>query len=150
VILFLFNFLVLDCFLSNQFIRWPIISPHSFFAFDRLIWKLNWSQPGKFLNTGPFTLLKLIVECPVVPTIVISLVIGLKPFSICRLQFRYSPPAPMLPQEELDATFWSFPSADCSRTAQHASIIVGRGETVSPPVAILFQGSKAVELLCTY
>jgi CDP-diacylglycerol---glycerol-3-phosphate 3-phosphatidyltransferase len=59
VALFLFEFMILDQYLSNQFMRWPILSPNYFYLVDRTIWRLNWSSPGKFLNSAAVTILLL-------------------------------------------------------------------------------------------
>jgi len=57
--LFLFEFMILDHYLSIQFLRWPILSPNYFYLVDRTIWRLNWSQPAKFFNSGMVTILLL-------------------------------------------------------------------------------------------
>jgi len=57
--LFLFEFMILDHYLSNQFLRWPILSPNYFYVVDRTIWRLNWSPLGKFVNSGAVTILLL-------------------------------------------------------------------------------------------
>lgn len=57
VLLFLFEFAVLDHYLSNQFLRWPIISPNYFYLVDRQTWMWLWSTPAKALNTGLVTVL---------------------------------------------------------------------------------------------
>jgi len=57
VLLFLFEFAVLDHYLSNQFLRWPIISPNYFYHVDRQTWMWLWSTPAKALNTGLVTVL---------------------------------------------------------------------------------------------
>ncbi len=59
IALFLFEFMVLDQYLSNQFMRWRLLSPNYFYVVDRTIWWLNWSAPGKFLNSGVVTILLL-------------------------------------------------------------------------------------------
>jgi len=59
IALFLFEFMILDQYLSNQFMRWPILSPNYFYLVDRTIWRLNWSPPGKFLNSTAVTILLL-------------------------------------------------------------------------------------------
>ncbi len=59
IALFLFEFMVLDHYLSNQFMRWRILSPNYFYVVDRTIWLLNWSPPGKFFNSGAVTILML-------------------------------------------------------------------------------------------
>jgi len=57
VLLFLFEFAVLDHFLSNQLMRWPILSPNYFYLVDRQTWRWLWSTPAKALNTGLVTVL---------------------------------------------------------------------------------------------
>jgi CDP-diacylglycerol--glycerol-3-phosphate 3-phosphatidyltransferase len=59
IALFLFEFMVIDHYLSNQFLRWRLLSPNYFHRVDRTIWRLNWSAPGKFLNSGVVTILLL-------------------------------------------------------------------------------------------
>jgi CDP-diacylglycerol---glycerol-3-phosphate 3-phosphatidyltransferase len=56
-ILFLFEFAILDTYLSNQFMRWPVLSPNYFYMVDRLTWKWLWSMPAKAFNCGLVTLL---------------------------------------------------------------------------------------------
>lgn len=51
LVVFLLQFMVLDCVLSLAFLRWPILSPNYFLLVDRLVWRLNWSPPAKALNT---------------------------------------------------------------------------------------------------
>ena len=51
VALFLFQFMFVDHYLSNQFMRWPIRSPNYFYVVDPRIYALNWSIPGKLLNS---------------------------------------------------------------------------------------------------
>lgn len=64
VLLFLFEFMVLDHFLSNQFVRWPVASPNYFYRVDRATWQWLWSRPAKALNTGLVTLLTIGVSAP--------------------------------------------------------------------------------------
>jgi CDP-diacylglycerol---glycerol-3-phosphate 3-phosphatidyltransferase len=56
-LLFLFEFAVLDTYLSNQFLRWPILSPNYFYVVDRETWRWLWSKPAKAFNCGLVTLL---------------------------------------------------------------------------------------------
>jgi CDP-diacylglycerol---glycerol-3-phosphate 3-phosphatidyltransferase len=56
-LLFLFEFAVLDTYLSNQFMRWPILSPNYFYVVDRETWQWLWSKPAKAFNCGLVTLL---------------------------------------------------------------------------------------------
>lgn len=57
IVLFLLEFCGLDLYLSNQFLRWPIVSPNYFYVVEPTVWKLNWSRPAKALNTGLVTAL---------------------------------------------------------------------------------------------
>jgi CDP-diacylglycerol--glycerol-3-phosphate 3-phosphatidyltransferase len=54
---FLFEFAVLDTYLSNQFTRWPVLSPNYFYVVDRESWRWLWSKPAKAFNCGLVTLL---------------------------------------------------------------------------------------------
>jgi len=48
---FLLQFMVLDCVLSLSFLRWSLVSPNYFYRVDRTVWRYNWSQPAKTVNT---------------------------------------------------------------------------------------------------
>ena len=86
VILFLLEFTLLDHYLSNQFLNWGIISPNYFYQVDRLIWNLNWSAPGKFINSALVTILLITTNAFVPVLIVVLLLIAIKAFSFARLQ----------------------------------------------------------------
>jgi CDP-diacylglycerol--glycerol-3-phosphate 3-phosphatidyltransferase len=60
VSVYLFEFMVIDAFLSLSFLAWPIRSPNYFYAVDRRIWLWNWSRPGKAANSGLFAILLLL------------------------------------------------------------------------------------------
>jgi CDP-diacylglycerol--glycerol-3-phosphate 3-phosphatidyltransferase len=81
----LFEFMILDNYLSNQFLRWPILSPNYFYVVDRPIWRLNWSPPAKFFNSGMITILLLGTGAiwPAVPVLVA--LYGIKLYSAVRL-----------------------------------------------------------------
>lgn len=85
VAVFLMQFMVLDCYLSNQFMRWPIRSPNYFYEVDRTIWRLNWSPLGKFANTGLFTVLLLATGSALVVWPVAVALVGVKLYSVARL-----------------------------------------------------------------
>ena len=58
IALFLLQFMGLDHYLSNQYLRHPgIPSPNYYYLVDRRVWTLNWSPVGKALNTGLVTVL---------------------------------------------------------------------------------------------
>ena len=85
VSLFLLNFMVIDQYLSNQFLRWSIISPNYFYKIDRTVWALNWSAFGKFINTGPVTILLLLTKSMIAPGAILILVYIIKGYSFYRL-----------------------------------------------------------------
>lgn len=59
IVLFMVNFILLDHYLSIQFLRLPLISPNYFYEVDPVVWRLNWSPPGKFCNSGLVTILMI-------------------------------------------------------------------------------------------
>jgi CDP-diacylglycerol--glycerol-3-phosphate 3-phosphatidyltransferase len=62
VIVYLAEYMVIDCFLSITFLAWPLRSPNYFHVVDRRIWLLNWSHPGKATNSGLFAILLLVTH----------------------------------------------------------------------------------------
>ncbi|NYJ00835.1 CDP-diacylglycerol--glycerol-3-phosphate 3-phosphatidyltransferase [Nocardioides thalensis] len=57
---YLFEFMVIDMFLSLAFLAWPIRSPNYFYVVDRRIYLWNWSRLGKAANSGLFAVLLLV------------------------------------------------------------------------------------------
>ncbi len=57
---YLFEFMVIDAFLSFAFLAWPIRSPNYFYVVDRRIWLWNWSKPAKAVNSALFAVLLLV------------------------------------------------------------------------------------------
>lgn len=86
ITLFLMQFMVIDQYLSNQFMRWPILSPNYFYKVDSLIWKLNWSPVAKALNTGLVTILLIVTNSVWLPILAALCLTGVKIFSFVRLQ----------------------------------------------------------------
>ena len=91
VVLFLLEFCVVDHYLSNQFLRWPIPSPNYFFEADRTLWRLNWSPLGKALNTGLVTILLVAVPSPWPAAVAAAALLAFKLRS-CALMIRLAPP----------------------------------------------------------
>lgn len=60
VAVYLFEFMVVDMYLSLAFLAWPIRSPNYFYVVDRRIYRWNWSTPGKAANSGLFAVLLLL------------------------------------------------------------------------------------------
>lgn len=89
--LFLFEFMVLDHYLSNQFMRWRLLSPNYFYEVDRTIWRLNWSAPAKFFNSGVVTILLLTTKSAWAVWPVLLILFFVKIYSWLRLHQLPSP-----------------------------------------------------------
>jgi CDP-diacylglycerol--glycerol-3-phosphate 3-phosphatidyltransferase len=85
VALFLFEFMILDHYLSNQFLRWPILSPNYFYLVDGTIWWLNWSPPAKFLNSGAVTIVLLATGTAWTVVPILAGLFAIKLYSLVRL-----------------------------------------------------------------
>jgi CDP-diacylglycerol--glycerol-3-phosphate 3-phosphatidyltransferase len=60
VAVYLFEFMVIDLFLSLAFLAWPIRSPNYFYEIDQRIYTWNWSKPAKAVNSSLFAVLLLV------------------------------------------------------------------------------------------
>jgi CDP-diacylglycerol--glycerol-3-phosphate 3-phosphatidyltransferase len=99
IALHLLQFVVLDQYLSHQFMRWPCLSPNYFHEIDRPIWTWNWSPVGKVANgalvTGAILLAAALGWSWVAPALVSAAVISVKIWSTVRLA-RLPAPEPWL------------------------------------------------------
>ncbi len=93
IALFLFQFMMLDHYLSNQFMRWPILSPNYFYLVDETIWRLNWSRPGKVFNSAAVTILLLVSGPAWAAAAVLITLYAIKLYSFVRL-YRLPSPEP--------------------------------------------------------
>jgi CDP-diacylglycerol--glycerol-3-phosphate 3-phosphatidyltransferase len=93
VSMFLFQFMGIDHFLSNQFMRWPILSPNYFYKVDRKIWQWNWSTPGKALNSGVVTGTLVFTHSAIIGSIVCGAILVLKCWTAVRM-YSLPPPEP--------------------------------------------------------
>jgi len=91
IALFMFQFMLLDHFLSNQFLRWRLLSPNYFYLVEPTIWRLNWSVLAKIGNSGIATLLLVIGRAPLLATVASVMLIAIKVYSLVRL-FRVASP----------------------------------------------------------
>ena len=64
VLLYLAEFMVIDCFLSIAFLAWKVRSPNYFYVIDPTIYRLNWSHPAKAVNSALFAVLMLLTQQP--------------------------------------------------------------------------------------
>src|SRR4051812_1302394 len=85
VFLYLAEYMVIDCFLSLSFLSWPIRSPNYFYVIDRKIWQLNWSHPGKAINSSLFAVLLLVTGWTWVAAAIAIALISLKVWSLVRV-----------------------------------------------------------------
>ena len=85
VLLYLAEFMVVDCFLSLAFLAWPVRSPNYFFVIDRPLWLWNWSKPGKAVNSSLFAVLLLVTGWVWVGVAIAAGLLVLKCVSLARL-----------------------------------------------------------------
>ena len=85
VLIYLAEFMVVDCFLSLAFLAWPVRSPNYFFVIDRTLWLWNWSKPGKAVNSSLFAVLLLVTGWVWVGVVIASALLVMKTVSLIRL-----------------------------------------------------------------
>jgi CDP-diacylglycerol--glycerol-3-phosphate 3-phosphatidyltransferase len=85
VLIYLVEFMVVDCLLSLAFLAWPIRSPNYFYVVDRRLWLWNWSRTGKAVNSSAFAVLLLVTGNPALGVAVASALLVLKSASLVRL-----------------------------------------------------------------
>lgn len=93
VMLYLFEFMVLDNYLSLAFLAWRMRSPNYFFVVDRTIFRLNWTPLAKTANSGLFAVLLLLTREAWLGVAIATVVIVVKVVSLTRL-FRLGQPIP--------------------------------------------------------
>lgn len=95
VLIYLAEFMVVDCFLSLAFLAWPIRSPNYFFVVDHKLWLWNWSKPGKAVNSGAFAILLMVTGSVWLGLAFASALVVLKVVSLVRLM-RIGLPVPQV------------------------------------------------------
>jgi CDP-diacylglycerol---glycerol-3-phosphate 3-phosphatidyltransferase len=85
VLIYLAEFMVVDCFLSLAFLAWPVRSPNYFYVVDRPLWLWNWSKPGKAVNSSLFAVLLLVTGWVWLGTVVAAALLVMKTVSLVRL-----------------------------------------------------------------
>lgn len=85
VMVYLVEFMVVDCFLSLAFLAWPIRSPNYFHVVDRTIWRWNWSKPAKAVNSAIFAVILLVTGMPLLGLAIATALLALKCGSLVRL-----------------------------------------------------------------
>lgn len=85
VLIYLAEFMVVDCYLSLAFLAWPIRSPNYFHVVDRTLWLWNWSKPGKAVNSAIFAVILLVTGSAWLGVLIASALLVLKVVSLVRL-----------------------------------------------------------------
>jgi CDP-diacylglycerol---glycerol-3-phosphate 3-phosphatidyltransferase len=85
VLIYLAEFMVVDCFLSLAFLAWPVRSPNYFYVVDRQLWLWNWSKPGKAVNSSLFAVLLLVTHQPWLGAVIATGLLVMKSASLVRL-----------------------------------------------------------------
>ncbi|MBV9832319.1 MAG: CDP-alcohol phosphatidyltransferase family protein [Marmoricola sp.] len=99
VFVYLLEFMVIDGFLSMGFLAWPLTSPNHFHVVDRRLWLLNWSHPGKAVNSGLFAILLVVTGSLWAGLVVAVALLGFKCWSLARL-VRLGMPVPERPVDD--------------------------------------------------
>lgn len=103
IAMFLFQFMGIDHYLSNQFMRWPIVSPNYFYLVDRKIWQWNWSPVGKLVNSAVVTGVLVITKSPILGAIVCGAIIAMKVWTAVRMQRLPAPESRLEPMRAPEA-----------------------------------------------
>ena len=85
VLIYLAEFMVIDCFLSIAFLAWRIRSPNYFWVVDRVTYNYNWSQPAKAVNSALFAVFLLLTQLAWVGALIASALLVLKVASLVRV-----------------------------------------------------------------
>ena len=85
VLIYLAEFMIVDCFLSLAFLAWPVRSPNYFYVVDRSLWLWNWSKRGKAVNSSLFAVLLLVTHLPWLGAVIASGLLVMKATSLVRL-----------------------------------------------------------------
>jgi CDP-diacylglycerol--glycerol-3-phosphate 3-phosphatidyltransferase len=85
VLIYLAEFMVIDCFLSIAFLAWRIRSPNYFYVVDRTVYRYNWSHPAKAVNSALFAVLLLVTRMPWLGAVIASALLIFKISSLIRV-----------------------------------------------------------------
>jgi CDP-diacylglycerol--glycerol-3-phosphate 3-phosphatidyltransferase len=85
VFVYLAEFTVVDFFISLAFLAWPISSPNYFYVVDRLLFRWNWSKPGKALNSALFAVVLMLTHSAALGVAIALALLVVKALSFRRL-----------------------------------------------------------------
>jgi CDP-diacylglycerol--glycerol-3-phosphate 3-phosphatidyltransferase len=85
VLIYLAEFMVIDCFLSIAFLAWRIRSPNYFYVVDRTVYRYNWTHPAKAVNSALFAVFLLVTHLAWVGAVVAGVLLVFKIGSLIRV-----------------------------------------------------------------
>jgi CDP-diacylglycerol---glycerol-3-phosphate 3-phosphatidyltransferase len=85
VLIYLAEFMVIDCFLSIAFLAWRIRSTNYFYVVDRIVYRYNWTHPAKAVNSALFAVFLLVTHLAWVGAVVASVLLVFKIGSLIRV-----------------------------------------------------------------
>jgi len=85
VLIYLAEFMVVDCFLSIAFLGWRIRSPNYFYVVDPTVYRYNWSHPAKAVNSALFAVLLLVTRMPWLGAVIAAALLVFKVGSLVRV-----------------------------------------------------------------
>lgn len=85
VLIYLAEFMVIDCFLSIAFLAWRIRSPNYFYVVDATVYRYNWSHPAKAVNSALFAVLLLLTRLPWLGAVIAAALLVFKIGSLVRV-----------------------------------------------------------------
>lgn len=85
VLIYLAEFMVIDCFLSIAFLAWRIRSPNYFYVVDATVYRYNWSHPAKAVNSALFAVLLLLTRLPWLGAVIATALLVFKIGSLVRV-----------------------------------------------------------------
>ncbi len=85
VLIYLAEFMVIDCFLSIAFLAWKVRSPNYFWVIDPTIYRLNWSHPAKAVNSALFAVFLLVTQLVWVAGVIAAALLVFKTVMLVRL-----------------------------------------------------------------
>ena len=93
VMLYLVEFVFVDTVLSLAFLRAGLVSPNYFDLVDRRVWRWNWWQPAKALNSALVAVLCVVLWLPWVGVAVAGVLLVVKSACLVRVTRRLARPA---------------------------------------------------------
>lgn len=83
--IFVFEFALVDAYLSLAFLSWPLSSPNYFDLVDRPIWLANWSKTGKVVNSSLVAVVMVTTRSVPLCTAIALGLLTVKVWSLARL-----------------------------------------------------------------